>query len=799
MDEIMNEQAYKTLEFDKVRRAVYSHAHTTEGKEAVLHLLALDTMEEAVKAQKETAAALGRIHRKGGLDLSGVHPIGESLMRLKVGSSLSMKELLQIASLLRVTLRAKSYEKAEDAPNEEAGEEADALTEYFAALNPLVRLEKKISSCILAEDLMADDASPELKNIRRQMIHAREAVQNELQRIIQSKRASLQDGIVTVRGGRYCVPVRLESRQDVQGMIHDQSASGSTLFIEPLAVVQWNNKIRELEIEEEKEIRRILRELSLECAEYTEELKENGRLLVHLDIVFAKASYAKVTRSTEPVIRKDRILNLKKARHPLLDPKTVVPIDLTLGENFSQLIITGPNTGGKTVSLKTLGLLSLMTKAGLHIPAFDGSSVPWYEEIYADIGDEQSIEQSLSTFSSHMSNIVKILDKVTPMDLALFDELGAGTDPVEGAALGIAILRFLNRMRVSTLATTHYSELKVYALTEEGVMNASCEFDLKTLRPTYRLILGIPGKSNAFAISERLGLPSFFIEEAKRNMEKESEAFEDVISTLNAQKKELEEKTAEIQRLEEASRKESDKLKADRERFEARKEKLLEKAREDAENLLSETKEFMDKTIREVRDEIGSGALLSRLEERRRLVNEELKEKRGKKNTAPAPKSVPAEKKRPLRIGDRVFVSSLNMEGSVVSLPDASNHLKVQMGILTSRVSLKDVTLVNGGEVEEKKEHSSISKIRAGKSMTISPEINLIGMTVDEAMPRLSSYLDDAYLAKLPSARIVHGRGTGALKKAAHQLLRKTRYIDSFRLGVFGEGGDGVTIVQFKP
>lgn len=797
----MNQKALSTLEYTKIIAQLEEYASTSMGKKLCRELMPMDNLEDIRTAQSQTSDALARVLRKGSVSFSGARDIRDSLLRLKVGSSLSIVELLHISSLLRVVLRVSDYGKRDQAP----GEQDDALDEMFRQLQPVVSLAKEIDRCILSEEEIADDASNGLRSVRRSMKAAAEKIRTQLNSLVVNSRTYLQDGVITMRNGRYCVPVKAEHKSNVPGMVHDQSSSGSTIFVEPLSVVKLNNELRELEIREQKEIEAILAALSNQAAGHIDTLTLDLELIGQLDFIFAKAALSRHYRGCEPRFNQDGIIRLKKARHPLLNPQHVVPITLTLGEEFDLLIVTGPNTGGKTVSLKTVGLLTLMGLAGLHVPAAEGTTLSIFTEVYADIGDEQSIEQSLSTFSSHMTNIVNFLEKADKDSLVLFDELGAGTDPVEGAALAMAILSFLHNMQVRTMATTHYSELKLFALSTPGVENACCEFNVETLRPTYRLLVGIPGKSNAFAISSKLGLPDYIIEDAKKHIDSQDESFEDVISNLEASRLQMEEDQARISSYKEeiaALRKE---LEAQKDKLEQQKARILRDANEKAHRILQEAKDYADETIRIINKTTDGGEISRILEEERTKLRTKLD--KTAQNTEAKPKA-PAKKLDPkkLKLGDAVKVLSLNLRGTVSSLPNAKGDLFVQMGILRSQVNISDLELIDEQTISGdgvpnmrlKNKGNGSGKIRMSKSATISPEINLIGKTVDEAIPELDKYLDDAYLSHLEKVRVVHGRGTGALRNGVHQHLKKLKYVKDFHLGEFGEGDSGVTIVEFK-
>ncbi|MCI8727736.1 MAG: endonuclease MutS2 [Hungatella sp.] len=793
----MNIKSLKTLEYDKIIAQLKEYASSPLGRDMCGSLLPSTDIHEIRQAQSETTDALTRVRMKGSISFSGLKDITGSLKRLEIGSSLSVSELLSLSSNLTLSARAKSYGR-----HEESELPDDSLEEMFRLLEPLTPLNTEIKRCILSEEEISDDASPGLRHVRRSMKVLGDRVHSQLNALLNSNRSYLQDAVITMRDGRYCLPVKAEHKSQVSGMVHDQSSTGSTLFIEPMAIIQLNNELRELEIQEKKEIEAVLADLSNQAAPYTEELRLNQQLLARLDFIFAKAALSRHYKCSEPQFNTSGYLNIKDGRHPLLDPAKVVPINIWLGKDFDLLIVTGPNTGGKTVSLKTVGLFTLMGQAGLHIPAFDGSELAVFQEVFADIGDEQSIEQSLSTFSAHMTNIVSILEQADSHSLCLFDELGAGTDPTEGAALAISILNFLHNMKCRTMATTHYSELKVFALTSPGVENACCEFSVENLQPTYRLLIGIPGKSNAFAISQKLGLPDFLIEDAKSHLESSDETFEDLLAHLEQSRLTIEKEQEEIKVYKEEVAQLKSRLSQKEERLDQRKEKLLRQANEEAQKILREAKETADQTIRNINRLAASSGVNKELEAERTRLREQMEKAdqrlavkaKGPKKTV-SPKS--------LRIGDGVKVLSLNLTGTVSTLPNAKGDLFVQMGILRSQVNIKDLELVeepsvNGTGAEKAKEKTGGGKIKMSKSFTISPEVNLIGMTTDEAIPALDKYLDDAYLAHLPQVRVVHGRGTGALRTAVHKRLKKLNYVKEFRLGEFGEGDSGVTIVIFK-
>ncbi|WP_148410763.1 endonuclease MutS2 [Murimonas intestini] len=791
----MNEKALKTLEYTKIISQLTEFAGSVPGKELCKNLLPSSDLGEIQQMQKETSDALSRIYQKGSISFSGVTDVRGSLKRLEIGSILSIEELLRICRLLETCSRVKAFSRRENA--EEAPDSLDGL---FEELQPLTLLSSEIRRCIVSEEEISDDATPALRQIRRSIKLTNDKVHSQLSSMVNgSMRTYLQDAVITMRNGRYCIPVKSEHRGQVSGMIHDQSSTGSTIFVEPMAVVKLNNELRELELKEEKEIEVVLSNLSERAAEESEAILEDLKLLTKLDFIFARAQLSKSYNGSEPDFNDQGIVNIKKGRHPLLDKHKVVPIDIRLGDDFNLLIITGPNTGGKTVSLKTVGLFTLMGQAGLHIPAFDHSRLSVFEEVFADIGDEQSIEQSLSTFSSHMTNIVSILKHVNDRSLVLFDELGAGTDPTEGAALAIAILSRLHRENVRAMATTHYSELKVFALTTPGVENGCCEFSVETLQPTYRLLIGIPGKSNAFAISEKLGLPKAVIEEAREQISEQDESFEDLLSDLEHSRVTIEQEQEEIRRYKSEIEGLKKQLELKQQKLENSRENILREANEQALAALREAKEFADTTIKNF-NKFGKANISAREME---LERSRLREKMSNVEKKLADKKAPAPKKelkaRELKIGDSVKVLSLNLKGTVSTLPNAKGDLFVQMGILRSQVNIKDLELLDEPSVTGPGlSKTGTGKIKMSKSSYVGTEINLLGKTTDEAIAELDKYLDDAYLAHIPQVRVVHGKGTGALRKAVHAYLRRAKNVANYRLGEFGEGDAGVTIVEFK-
>ena len=789
----MNQKALKTLEFDKIIHILTAHAASEGAKEMCRKLVPYDNINDVERAQRETADALRRVYRKGSVSFGGIRDIRGSLKRLEIGGILGMGELLQIMSLLETAGKIRQYgqREADDTSR-------DSLDESFEFLDPVPTLASEIRRCILADDEMADDASSALLQIRRSMRQMNDKVHNTLNSMVNgSARSYLQDPVVTMRDGRYCLPVKAEHRSQVPGMIHDQSSTGSTLFIEPMAVIKLNNDFKELLMKEQQEIEKILSVLSEKAAAVAEILAEDYRILTALDFIFARAMMAKDMKATRPIFNTDRQIHIKDGRHPLLDPKKAVHITVRLGDDFDLLIITGPNTGGKTVSLKTVGLFTLMGQAGLHIPAFEGSRLAVFDQVYADIGDEQSIEQSLSTFSSHMTTIVSILKEVTLNSLVLFDELGAGTDPTEGAALATAILDHLHRQGIRAMATTHYSELKVYALSTEGVENACCEFDVESLRPTYRLLIGIPGKSNAFAISSRLGLEDFLIEDAKKRINAQDVSFEDMMAELQDSRVKLLNEQEEITRYKSEIRTLRDALQKKQDRIDERKEKILSDAAAQANAILQEAKDYADETMKNFHKFGKASISVKDMEAERARLREKIKENDSRTAKA-APKPKKKLKAAALHIGDRVRVLSLNLEGTVSTLPNPKGDLFVQMGILRSQVNINDLEYIGEAENLQKGMTTGGGKLRMSKSAAVSTEINLIGMTVDEAIAHLDKYLDDAYLAHVPNVRIVHGKGTGALRTAVHQYLKRCKHVKTFRLGTFGEGDAGVTIAEFK-
>lgn len=793
----MNQKVLHTLEYYKILDMLAEYAACEETKERCHKLMPLTDLDEINTLQTTTADALSRLYRGSNISFAGIHNMNAPLKRLDIGGSLNTVELLQIASLLEVAKRAKAYDRSD-----RADDKTDSLTELFAQIEPLSPLHEEIKRCVLGEDEIADDASPALFKLRKSIRGMNDRIHAQLTNLMNNSttRSYLQDAVITMRDGRYCLPVKADAKSNVPGMVHDQSGSGSTLFIEPMAVVNLNNELKELFLKEQEEINAILMELSNRVAENAQGLRTDYEVLAELDFIFAKASLARSYNGMAPAFNEEGRINIRKGRHPLLDAKKVVPIDVQLGETFKQLIVTGPNTGGKTVSLKTVGLLTLMGQSGLHIPAGDRSELAIFHEVFADIGDEQSIEQSLSTFSSHMTNIVRILDTADDRSLCLFDELCAGTDPTEGAALAISILHKLHQYGAITMATTHYSELKVYALSTGGVENACCEFDVESLSPTYRLLIGIPGKSNAFAISKKLGLSDNIIEDAKTRLSDKDVDFEDMMANLEQSRITIEKEQLEIKQYKSEIEALKKQLTTKQERLDASREDILRKANEEAYQILKEAKDVADTTIRNF-NKYGQGqAPMSQMEKERSNLRDKMTEKE-KKLSLKKQEQVNHKVPKKLRVGDSVKVLSMNLKGTVHTLPNAKGDLYVQMGILRSLVNIKDLVLIDEDATPAVKKYgggSGSGKIKMSKSASVSTEINLIGMTVDEAIAHLDKYLDDAYIAHLPSVRIVHGKGTGALRNAVHAHLKRQKYVKSYRLGESGEGDAGVTIAMFE-
>ncbi len=792
----MNQKVLRTLEYNKIVEQLAEYAFGADTKERCLSLLPSTSLSEITNAQQQTKDAMNRSLKKGRLDCSGIKPLSSAIRRVEIGGTMNIEELLGLCKLLETARRVKAYgrKEREDIPS-------DSLSELFDGLEPLSPLCDEIRRCIISVDEISDDASSNLKSIRRSIRSTGDRIHAQLNQMLnnQNVRNCLQDFVITMRNGRYCLPVKAEAKSQITGMVHDQSSSGSTLFIEPMAVVNLNNELKELSIKEQDEIAVILATLSAKAGEYIPAIETDYQILTELDFIFAKAAYALEYNGITPHFNTERKIRILKGRHPLLDAKKVVPIDISLGSDFDQLVITGPNTGGKTVSLKTVGLLTLMGQAGLPIPSGDRSELAVFDDIFADIGDEQSIEQNLSTFSSHMTNIIHILKEANEHSLVLFDELCAGTDPTEGAALAVSILSYFHSRGIRTMATTHYSEIKIYALTTSGIENACCEFDVETLSPTYRLLIGIPGKSNAFAISKKLGLSDTLIEDARTRISSNEQNFEDLLSDLEASRITIEKEQAEINRYKSEITALKQQLKNKQEKLDESRDAILRKAKEEANQILQEAKDTADEAIRNFNKYGTTRPSIQEMEKQRTNIREKMaanekKSSKGKDTAIYNPK-VP----KKLRIGDSVKVLSMNLTGTVHSLPNAKGDLFVQMGILRSQVNIKDLVLIEDAAPGSKKyAKTGAGKLKMSKSASVSTEINLIGKTVDEAIALLDKYLDDAYLAHLPSVRIVHGKGTGALRSAVQSHLKRQSYIKSFHLGEFGEGDAGVTIAEFK-
>ena len=793
----MNTKVLTTLEYNKIIDLLTEKADSEPGKKLCRDLVPSTDLSAIRTAQRETKDALARLFRIGSTSFGSNRDLGFSIRSLEIGSSLSMSELLKLASFLDNVSRIKTYGKKEreDLPN-------DSLDAYFEGLTPMTQLANEINRCILSEEEMADDASPRLKSIRRSKLSTNEKIHSQLTSMVNGAyRTFLQDAVITMRDNRYCIPVKAEYKSQVNGMVHDQSSTGSTFFIEPAAVVNLNNQLKELDLQEQEEIEVILGDLSSQAAVHTSELAADQKIMTTLDFIFAKAKLAMEQNATEPIFNTEHYIQIRKGRHPLLDKKKAVPIDVRLGKDFDLLVITGPNTGGKTVSLKTVGLFTLMGQAGLHIPALDRSELSIFSEVYADIGDEQSIEQSLSTFSSHMTRVVHILQHADADSMCLFDELGAGTDPTEGAALAIAILNYLHDRGIRTMATTHYSELKIYALSTNFVENACCEFDVETLRPTYRLLIGIPGKSNAFAISSKLGLSDEIINAAKEQISKEDESFEDVIADLEQSRVTIEKEQQEIAEYKERIRTLQEQLQKKNEKIDQAKDKILRDANEKARAILQEAKDVADETIRDF-NKAGASADIKELEKKRQKVRDKINEKNGKLalgNNQKKPANQKTVDPKKLKKGDSVKIISMNLKGIVNTLPDARGNLFVQCGIMRMQTNVNDLVPVKEETITAPAlQRTNTGKLKMSKSFSVSSEINLLGCTVDEAIAKLDKYLDDAYLAHLPSVRVVHGKGTGALRNAVQSHLKRLKYVKEYRLGEYGEGDAGVTIVTFK-
>ncbi len=792
----MNEKALNTLEYNKIIGMLTSKAISQMGKERATQLKPSSELSDILHWQKETSEAVSIILKKGSLPLGGIKDVRASVKHALVGGVLGIEPLMHVADFLHVCKKVVSYSKSEG-----KNDSFPILEPHFQSIETVPSLEKEITRCIINENELADDASQALYSIRKNIKVSNDRVRDALTGIIhsQSYKTMLQDNVVTMRNGRYCIPVKQEYKNAFPGMVHDQSSTGATVFMEPMGVVTLNNKIKELLADEQKEIEKILRKLSAEVAEHGELILANCETLTYLDFVFAKGELGLSMNGSEPIFNENGFINIKKGRHPLIDPKAVVPTDIYLGKDFTSLLITGPNTGGKTVSLKTIGLFTLMGQAGLHIAANDRSELAVFDEVFADIGDEQSIEQSLSTFSSHMSNIVKILDKVTCGSLVLLDELGAGTDPTEGAALAIAILEYLHKLKVRTVVTTHYSELKVYALSNDGFENAACEFDVNTLRPTYRLLIGIPGKSNAFAISEKLGLPDYIISSAKDILSHEDARFEDIITDLEISRKTLivEQEKAEQYRLE-SERLHKD-LEQQKQKLKSQRDKIIAEAKAEARKLMQSTKDEADTMLKDFQKQLREQGNTKATEETRQKMRDKLSTLDADAASSEFDKSMRSPITKPLIVGDKVFVNTLNQSGTVVSEPTSTGEVFVTVGAMKIKVKLASLSMDDSPQEKKAyKPKGQSHSVKADKSKFISPEIDLRGCMVEEGLEKVDKYLDDAYLASLAQVTLIHGKGTGALRAAVQSHLKGHSHVKAFRLGAFGEGETGVTIVELK-
>lgn len=790
----MNEKALRILEYHKIIDMLCESTVSSMGRDIASDLKPSSDIHEVKELLQETTEATNLILKKGNVPIAGTQDIRGALRKVKIGSALDPGELLRVADTLRAARRLKNF------INEDKREESFPIIEYYIdTLTAMKNIEDSIHNAIISEEEISDNASPLLHTLRRKIKEKTASMREKLNHMITSAayQKYLQEPIVTVRGDRHVIPVKQEFRSNVPGIVHDQSASGATLFIEPMAIVEMNNDVKKLKLDEENEIQRILQELTALIEEKYDAVKTNMEILATLDFIFAKAKFSLQFRCSEPRVNRDGIINIKKARHPLLKADTVVPIDIYLGENFNTLVITGPNTGGKTVTLKTIGLLTLMAQSGLHIPAGDYSEIAIFDEVFADIGDEQSIEQSLSTFSSHMTNIVSILNEITQNSLVLFDELGAGTDPTEGAALAMSILELLHKRGIRTVGTTHYSELKVYALTTEGVCNASVEFDVATLRPTYRLLIGIPGKSNAFEISRKLGLSDDIIKRAKEFLSQDDVKFEDLIKSLEDDKKKAEEERDTAARLKIELERNKNDLDRRMEKLDSQRDRIMRDAQREALEVVRKSKEEAEALIKELKEAISretaeKTAMVEQARQRMRQKENELEDKLGeavfRKPTHVPPKD--------LKIGTTVRIVNLNQKAQVLTLPDGEGNLTVQAGIMKVNVNIANLKL----EEEEKAtvQKSSGSRVNAGKVRNIATQVDVRGQTLEEAMMNVDKYLDDAYLAGLNQATIIHGKGTGVLRSGIMQLLKSHSHVKSYRSGGFNEGGLGATIVEIK-
>ncbi|HHW48041.1 MAG TPA: endonuclease MutS2 [Clostridiaceae bacterium] len=791
----MDRKTVRILEFDKIIQKLADLTASELGRELVETLSPEKEFIKVEASLRETSDGVSFIVRKGSPPLGGIHNIKESIKRVELGSVLNPGELLKIADVLRAGRNLKNY----------AGEgvtiQDNIVSGLIGSIETNKRIEEKIYRAIVSEDEIADGASTALANIRRQIRNAQEAIKDKLNELIKSPKYQkyIQESIVTMRGDRYVIPVKQEYRSEFPGLVHDSSASGATIFIEPMAVVEANNHVKQLKIKEQIEIERILKELTSDVNGIIDSLKSNVSILARLDFIFAKAKLSVNYNCVCPELNEKGHIVIKKGRHPLIDPESVVPIDLWIGEEFRTLVVTGPNTGGKTVTLKTVGLFTLMAQAGLHIPANEGTKMSVFNKVFADIGDEQSIEQSLSTFSSHMTNIVKIIEKADNKSLVLFDELGAGTDPTEGAALAMAILEYLHDTGCITVATTHYSELKMYAISTQGVENASCEFDVQTLKPTYRLLIGVPGKSNAFAISKRLGLPKHILERAKEFLTGENIKFEDIIMSIEHERKEAEKEKelaksyrAEIEKLRDEIERQNEKIRSQRDR-------IIKEAREEARRLLLDAKreiEEMMETMKKIQEEQELAARNKAAEEIKQKLRSKINQIEESLSETILPRQGYIKPPENLKPGDTVLIINLNQKGTVLEVPDKDGQVLVQAGIMKINVHVTNLKLVDEQVLEIHKNQSR--NVDVTKSANISTELDLRGFNLDEAIASADKYLDDASISGLKEVTIIHGKGTGTLRSGIHQFLKSHPHVKTFRLGKFGEGEAGVTIVQLK-
>ena len=792
----MNERTLKVLEYYKIIDKLKDKTESHLGRNMVENLRPSTDIEEVEYMQKETSEAVALLIKRGEPPLYGIKDLMVEIKRVEMGGSLSPGSLLKVSDSLRVSRNLKNYIKK---TREDKDSNYPILEGLIDSLRIFKRIEDSINNAIISEEEISDNASANLKNIRRQINVKNESIRNKLNSIVNSSthKKYLQDAIVTIRDGRYVVPIKQEYRVKFPGLVHDQSSSGATLFIEPMPVVELNNELKELQIKEKKEIEKILLKLTELVAEESQSIRQNQKILEKVDFIFSKGKLALDMKASEPMLNKDGYINIKKGRHPLLKVEEVVPIDIYIGKDFNTLVITGPNTGGKTVTLKTTGLLTLMAQSGLHIPADYNSEIAIFNHVFSDIGDEQSIEQSLSTFSSHMTNIINILENINDNSLVLFDELGAGTDPTEGAALAMSILDYLHGMNIRTIATTHYSELKIYALTKEGVKNASVEFDLETLSPTYRLSIGVPGKSNAFEISKRLGLDNYIIDHARTLISKENVEFEDVLQTIEEDRKIVEANKMETERLKKEIKRLREESDREKEKISERREKIIRNAKEEARGILKSAKEESDSIVSELRK------ISSDIEkEKNRKIQEaqnKLKESLGDVEGDLSSSILNVKSNKPpknLKIGETVEVLSLEQQGTVLSTPDENGNVNIQVGIMKVNVHISTLKRAKHKKVDQSQ--ISAKNIIKSKARTVSKELDLRGERLDEALLDMDKYLDDAYIAGLKEVIIIHGKGTGVLREGISSLLKSHRHVKSYRLGNYGEGGTGVTVVELK-